>query len=402
MTDATCRHLIVTGGTGYIGRRLVELALQRGCKVTLLGRTPVAGKAAIRQVAWSLGQALPAEALDADLAPAAQALVHLAHDWAGDAAHNVDGTALLFAGARQAGLGARVFISSQSAREDALNRYGRLKWAAEQHLPGDVSLRVGLVYGGPTIAMYGLLCRITALPLLPMVDPHRCVQPIHRDEVVQGIFAAIDRRLCGVFALAGPRPMAFGEVLRTFARALRGRTVRIVPVPLRLALFGCAVTARLPLVPTVDRERVLGLAGTEPMAATDDLARLGVAVMPLAQGLAREPGGRRALLGEARSLLCHAGGVAPEPALLKRYVRAFADGAIACPRFLVGWREPLGGRSVLAGRLRVAARIAETSPRVQTALAQGSRTRRLAGLAGSLAVEILRLPSRLFYSIRAT
>lgn len=404
MADLPLHHIIVTGGTGYIGSRLVELALVRGCKVTLLGRR--SGECAARHVAWTLGEPMPRDALDDRFSTETQALVHLAHDWAADAYYNVEGTKLLFDGARQAGLAARIFVSSQSAQKEALNRYGRLKWATEQALPADVSLRVGLVYGGPRVAMYGLLHRITALPLLPMVDPHRCVQPIHRDEVAEGIFAAIDRRLTGVFALAGPHPMSFGDVLRTLARVCRGRNLPIVPVPLRLALFGCAVTACMPIIPTINRERVLGLAGTEPMPAEDDLAILGITVMPMAQGLAQEASGRRALLGEARALLRHAGGIAPETVLLKRYARAFADGAIAYPRYLAGWREPFGTTSLLGNRMRVAARIAETSPRVEAAQAghqgRGSQLRRLASLAWILVIEVLRVPTRLVATMRAT
>lgn len=398
MADRTGRHLIITGGTGYIGQRVVALALRQGRSVTLLGRRP--GPAATRHIAWTLGEPLPADALDPALPPGEQALVHLAHDWQGDADRNVVATRTLFDSARDAGLGARVFISSQSAREQALNRYGRLKWAVEQQVTDAVSLRVGLVYGGPIQAMYGLLCRITRLPILPMVDPHRCVQPIHLDEVAQGIFGAIDRSLTGVFALTGPEPLPFGHFLKALARAYGGRRLPIVPVPLKLALFGCDMTARLPLIPTVDRERVLGLAGTEPIAAAADLARLGVVVQPLGAGLAAEPAGRRALLAEGRAFLVSAAGIAPEPALLKRYVRAFAEGAIARPRLLLRWREPLSGGSDFALRLRAAARIAEASPRTDAALSAGSRTGRMARLAGTMMLDAFRMPSRLVFGFR--
>ena len=394
MSEKRCQHLIVTGGNGYIGQRLVEMALAAGRKVTLLGRRP--GPALTRHIAWTLGEAFPPEALDPALAPEQQALVHLAHDWQGGEAVNVDGTMTLFDGAAAAGLERRIFISSQSARSGALNRYGRIKFTLEQRLHGAASLRVGLVYGGPPMAMYGLLCRIADLPLLPMVDPHRCVQPIHRDEVAQGIFGAADRSLTGVFALAGPDPVPFGDVLQAFARLYGARRLRILPVPLRLALWGCDLTARLPLVPTIDRERVLGLAGTQKMDVADDLVQLGVTVKPLAHGLASEPMGRRALIDEARAFLRHAVKVAPEPRLLKRYARAFREGAIVRPRILLGWREPLGAGSPLAIRMRAAARLAETGTAAEAHL---SRKKPLIGLAGVMLLEGLKFPSRLIVSL---
>ncbi len=394
MNDSRCQHIIITGGSGYIGQRLVEMALAEGRSVTLLGRQR--GPASTRHISWTLGQPLPPQALDPALAPGQQAMVHLAHDWQGDESVNIDGTKSLFDGAQAARLDKRIFISSQSARKSALNRYGRTKFALEQCLGGATSLRVGLVYGGPIMAMYSLLCRIAGLRLLPMVDPHRCVQPIHRDEVVQGIFGAIDRSLTGIFALAGPEPMPFGDVLRTFARVYGARRLCILPVPLRLVLWGCDLSARLPLIPTVDRERVLGLAGTQPMEAAGDLARLGICVKPLALGLALEPSGRRALIAEARAFMRHAINVEPEPRLLKRYARAFPEGAIARPRMLLGWREPLGNGSPLAIRMRAAARVAETGVAAEARL---SKKRPLASLAATMLLEGLKLPSRLIFSL---
>lgn len=382
----TAHHLIVTGGTGYIGAWLVERALAEGRQVTLLGRR--AGPAGTRHVPWSLGDDFPAAALDESLGT--PALVHLAHDWQGEG--NIAATQRLFDGARAHGVATRVFISSQSAREQALNRYGRMKWQTEQRLADATSLRVGLVYGGPRVAMYGLLCRLARLPVLPMIEPNRTVQPIHVDEVARGILAAADGRAAGVLALAGPGQVRFGDVLRALAERYGGRRLPILPVPLRAALAACDLTAMLPLIPTVDRERVLGLAGTEPIAAAADLARLGLDIRPMADMLAREPAGRRALLAEARAFL-RASGIAPTSALMRRYARALPDGAIARPQVALDWRAPLKG--AIAARLRVAARIAEASVPGERMLARGNRWSRLAALAWGGVIEALRLPTRL-------
>lgn len=381
-------HLIVTGGTGYIGARLVERARAEGRRVTLIGRSPACDSP------WTLGDPLP----PGIAMSRATALIHLAHDWRAGEQGNVAATERLFDSARSAGVATRVFISSQSARRDALNLYGRMKWAAEQRIADATSLRVGLVYGGPRRAMYGLLCGLARLPVLPMIEPRRAVQPIHLDEVVRGILAAADGRASGVLALAGPDRIGFGEVLRALALAYGGRRLRILPIPLRLALLACDVSARLPLLPTVDRERVLGLAGTEPIDSALDLARLGIEVEPIAARLAREPAGRRALLGEARAFLRHAG-IAPTPALLRRYARALPEGAIARPHWALRWREPLGAAGALGKRLRIAARIAEASAPGEAMLARGSRTARLLRLAAEAAFEMLLLPTRLIATL---
>ncbi|WP_066806807.1 NAD-dependent epimerase/dehydratase family protein [Sphingomonas asaccharolytica] len=385
-------HLIVTGGGGYIGARLIEFALAQGRTVTVLGRRP--GPAGSTHLQWALGDPLPAGLPLVE----GSALVHLAHDWRAEAEDNVAGTATLFASARDTGVAARVFISSQSARSDALNLYGRMKWAAEQCIVGATSLRVGLVYGGPRQAMYGLLCRLARLPILPMIDPKRAVQPIHLDEVIRGILAAADGRACGVLALAGPDRIAFGDVLRALAMAYGGKRLPILPVPLNLALLACKISAHVPLMPTIDKERVLGLAGTEPIESAMDLVRLGVDVQPMTARLTQEPAGRRAVLDEGRYFMRYLG-VRPTPALLRRYARAVPDGAIARPHWGMRWREPLSGTSPLGQRLRVAARIAEASAPGEKVLSGESRAGRLLGLAFQGLVELLLLPTRMLASL---
>ena len=67
-------HLIVTGGTGYIGAALVARALREGRTVTLLGRRP--GPVGTHHVTWALGDRFPAH-----IPGQHAALVHLAHDW---------------------------------------------------------------------------------------------------------------------------------------------------------------------------------------------------------------------------------------------------------------------------------------------------------------------------------
>ena len=385
-------HLIVTGGGGYIGARLVETALGQGRTVTLLGRRP--GPAGAAHALWSLGDPLPTGvSLSADTA-----LIHLAHDWRAGAEGNVAGTEILFASARDAGVASRIFISSQSARQHALNLYGRMKWATEQRIAGATSLRVGLVYGGPRKAMYGLLCRLSRLPALPMIEPRRTVQPIHLDEVVRGVLAAADGRAGGVLALAGAEQIAFGDVLQALALTFGGKRLPILPIPLSLALFACDVSARIPFLPTIDRERVLGLAGTEPIDSAFDLVRLGLDVQPMTVRLPAEPAGRRALLREAYAFLRYAG-IRPTPALLRRYARALPEGAIARPHWGLRWREPLTATGAFSKRLRIAARIAEASAPGEMILMRGSRAGRLLGLTLQGLFEVLLFPTRLLASV---
>ncbi|MGA3301664.1 MAG: NAD(P)-dependent oxidoreductase [Methylovirgula sp.] len=414
MTGRRCGTLIITGGRGYLGEAVIEAARAAGVRVCLLSRDPKPNRPGIREITWQLGEALPRDCLDPDTPPSEQALIHLAHYWSDiddKAGVNLIGARILRDSARAAGLGRLVFISSQSARVDALNAYGRVKWAIEQlfDAENDIALRVGLVYGGPRKAQYGLLCTLAMMTsILPMVRPHQPVQPIRRDEVARGILLAAENASTGVLGLAGPEPIAFSTFLDQLAWRLRGGRMLLIPLPLSLALGLSTLINKLPLLPHVDRERILGLAGTRAMPTAADLGRLGLTVPPFAEGMLKEPAAWRALIREGRTLLHYVTGSPPSASLLHLYMRALRakgeEGALRLPRavhaapFLLRFMEPLSGRGALKSRLQIATALAARADGLR-GLDRGGRLHRLSRLAGTLLIDAAAMPTRLLATL---
>ncbi|MBC2807384.1 sugar nucleotide-binding protein [Rhizobium leguminosarum bv. viciae] len=285
-------RLIITGSTGYIGARLVAMARERGFDVVELGRR--------RGAAWRIGDEPAASDLEG-----AVGLVHLAHSWATslEAAEeenvNISGTLKLAEAAKAAGVPRFVFASSTSSRREALNVYGRTKFRIEEHLVASKAApivriaRIGLVYGGPRTAMYGLMAKLAALsPILPMIGLSRKVQPIHLDEVAAGLLALAtgEDQPLQTFVLAQEKPISFAAWLRILRRGQGKGKLHFIPVPLTAALLACRMTKLLPLIPTVDPERVLGLAGAAPMESGESLRLLKLNLSDPATTLAGEFG----------------------------------------------------------------------------------------------------------------
>jgi nucleoside-diphosphate-sugar epimerase len=406
-------RLLITGASGYVGQRLAELAV-RTTDIVALGRPPSTG-APLRAYPWRLGERPDPAAFDG-----VTAVVHLAHSWVSDAEQgaapdntNISGSEALARAAFSAGVPRFVFASTTSARAGALNAYGRIKSAIEDRLAALpeaadrlTCVRMGLVYGGPETGQYGLMSKLVCMaPILPMIGLDREVQPIHLDEVCAGLIEIATGPLAGdrrhSCVLAGT-PMIFADWLRLLRRAKTGKALMLVPVPLWAALLACDVTKHVRAVPTVARERVLGLAGTSPMDSEADLRQLGIDVVdPTTRfGLARAE--RRRLIGEATVMLRYVSG---RPISSRQAIAVLVRGidhqrprALGLPRFVFRCPttlrafEPLRPRPGhrLVDRLHLAAMVSEAMwPDVRHGR---SNTLRLAGEAG---LEALALPFRL-------
>ncbi len=407
------QRLVVTGASGYLGARFVERAQERGCEVVALGSKPPGST--IVATPWRLGEPARLTAF-----AGATAVVHLAHDWASDRFHgdtpgnpNLIGTEMLARAAREAGVPRFVFASTNSARPRALNAYGRIKHQTEERLrtqprsEGRVfCARIGLVYGGPERAQYGLMSKLARLPVLPMFGLDREVQPIHIDEVCDGLLRlALDPPTDRPTAvLAGPAPVRFGAWLRTLRRGRLGKSLLLVPVPIALALKACDWSRSISFIPTVDRERVLGLAGAAPMDSAADLAALGLSLRDPMRALMQSRPARRRLIAECAALLRYvAGAPVRSPGAIIRLARVMRNDPAfrrALPSLGVRWPpllrfvepiRPSMGHS-LARRLHLAAMVVETLPSEQARRRPG-----LFAVAAQLLLETLALPFRLLF-----
>jgi len=154
-------RLAITGGTGFVGSRLIALATAAGHQVRALTRREQAPRERIEWVAGDLGNT---DAL-AQLCDGADAVIHVAGvvnapDRAGFATGNIEGTGNMLAAAEGAGVRRFVHVSSLAAREPGMSDYGWSKAEAErlvEHSLLDTSVvRPPAIYGPGDLEMLEL------------------------------------------------------------------------------------------------------------------------------------------------------------------------------------------------------------------------------------------------------
>lgn len=269
-------RIVVTGASGFVGRRIVVALAEAGHDVVAASRQPCAFDGS---VVWRKSPDLDAAADWADILTHADAVVHAAarvhvmtersRDPLSEFRRvNVDGTVALARQAIEAGVRRFVFISTIKVNgERTVGRpfsaddpaspadpYGMSKWEAEQAIAGlaagtameATAIRPVLVHGagvkGNMAMLAGLVSRGVPLPLGAVRNRRSLV---HVDNLASLVTRAV--------SIAGPLPAVLlirddespstPDLLRRLARA-GGRSARLLPIPSSLLTVAAALVGK--------------------------------------------------------------------------------------------------------------------------------------------------------------
>jgi len=304
--------LLVTGGSGFLGRFVLDEAARRGHRCVALARSAAAARSVAARGALPLAGDLDDAGSLARVFAAAEcdALVNLASLGFGHAP-------AIVRGAVAAGLGRAVFVSTTAVTTALPAPTRAVRLAAEREIRGSgldwTILRPTMIYGAPgdrnLSRLLALLDRAARRPLLggrlglPVPVPGgggRLQQPVHVADLAGAVLAAVERPAAvgRCYDVAGPEPLTFAELLATAADAA-GCRIRLIPLPLApvVALTRCyeRVSAR----PRLRAEQWQRLAEDKAFPVRAAARDLDYAPRPFAAGLRAEA----LALGLARSAL---------------------------------------------------------------------------------------------------
>jgi NADH dehydrogenase len=294
------QRVLVTGGTGFVGKSVVRALLAQGFLVRVLVRPgsehDLKGFESIDRV--------PGDVLKADgLAPSVEgcsALIHLVGIIQEQRSRgitferlHVQATRNMLALARAAGIKRYVQMSALGTRPDARARYHQTKWEAEEAVRASdldwTIFRPSIIFGRGD-AFVSMLARLMKrAPVVPVLGSGRYrLQPIPVEQVAEG-FARVLRAPLGVrqtYDVAGPAPYAFVDLLDEIGHASGRARVRKLHVPLGPVKAITRALDWLPFYP-ISTDQLTMLEEESVGDPSRFFADLGVKPEPLAVGLRR-------------------------------------------------------------------------------------------------------------------
>ena len=245
----THMNILVTGGTGHLGRDFVQAAMAAGHGVRIASRRPRPADIS-DELEWATMDLSTGEGIRESLA-GVDAIIHAASDPKNTTAADVVGTRRLAEAARDAGVGHLVYVSIVGIDRIPFSYYQR-KLAAERALAES-----GAPYSilRATQFHYFVDLLLGAAARVPLVLPLPAgfhVQSVATEDVADRLLRAITDGPSGLLRdFAGPEPMTLAEAAAAWkaARGVRKPTIPI-PIPGRI---GAAFRAGYNIAPNGER-----------------------------------------------------------------------------------------------------------------------------------------------------
>jgi uncharacterized protein YbjT (DUF2867 family) len=273
--------VLVTGGTGFVGPKVVHVLRAEGREVRALVRHP---ERAAQLAAWGAELAAGDVTDPASLRAAAEGCTHVVHlvailKGSPGEFHRImtQGTKDLVAAAKDAGVERFVLMSALGTSEATKDTipYFASKWAMEQETVRSgleyTIFRPSFIFGRDGGALPLFTKQVRYAPVVTVIGSGlQRIQPIWVEDVAEYFSRGIDHPQAAnrTFEIGGPDVVTWNELYRKIAKVL-GKRRKLVHVPTGLARTGAQLTQWAPRAPLTTDQIAMIEAGDNVASRSD-------------------------------------------------------------------------------------------------------------------------------------
>jgi NADH dehydrogenase len=242
--------IVVFGGSGFLGRRLVQHLVSQGATVHIAVRHPEQARDVLRQFSLERIRVFHADVRDQASVNAvlagADAVVnavsaYVETDDATFHAVHVQGAQTVAREAAAASVARLLLVSGLGANPQSHSPYirarGRGELLVQQVFQGATIVRPGAMFG-PGDALFSKFAALSrVLPVLPLIGGGKTrLQPVYVGDVAEAIGHVLDlpETAGQIYELAGPQVYTLDELIKMTLRLI-GRRRLLVPIPIAFA-----------------------------------------------------------------------------------------------------------------------------------------------------------------------
>lgn len=234
------KRILVTGGTGYVGGRLIPLLAARGETLRLMARRPDFLRSRVEgDHEIVAGDVTDRESLDAALEGVHTAYYLIHSMGSGSDFEDQDRVAArnFAAAAKQAGVQRIVYLGGLGDEGEHLSKHLRSRHEVGEVLRESgsqvIELRASIIIGSGSLSFELIRALVQKLPV--MICPRWVsvpAQPIAIEDVLAYLVQSLDLDPgdSRVFQIGGPDQVSYGDIMREYARQ-RGLKRWMIPVP---------------------------------------------------------------------------------------------------------------------------------------------------------------------------
>lgn len=265
--------ILITGGSGFVGRTIINCLLAKQHDVRALVRRPGA-IAEQPHLTTVTGDTTDPDSLK-NLLAGCDAVIHLVGIIREFPGKNItfeklhtESTKNIVQATYDQGIPRYLHMSANGTRERAITRYHQTKWAAEEVVRQSrlnwTIFRPSLIFG-PQDQFINMLAKIIKqFPVVPVFGDGRYqMQPVHVDDVATAFVSALDKYHSSekTYCCCGPETYSYDQLLDTIGKIVKRKSVCKIHQPLMMMKPIVKLLQSLPQFPITEDQLQMLLEG---------------------------------------------------------------------------------------------------------------------------------------------